>query len=75
MWVKPRYGYHSLQLLQLEGQIRGAGEPDVQRLIILEEGHYRLKSMYINLALDNQLLRDLFSRKGCALPLGISRQS
>jgi putative transposase len=41
---------------------------DVQKLKTLEEEHSRLKRMYADLAMDNQALRDLFSKKGWALP-------
>jgi len=40
----------------------------VQTLKTLKEENSRLKRMYANLAIDNQLLRDLFSKKGWALP-------
>jgi putative transposase len=41
---------------------------DVHKLKILEEEHSHIKKMYADLAMDNQLLRDLFSKKGWALP-------
>ncbi len=41
---------------------------DVQKLKTLEEVHSRLKRMYAVLAMDNQAFRDLFSKKGWALP-------
>jgi len=54
---------------QVEGQIRGGGDvSDVQKPKTLEEEHSRLKRMYADLAMDIQLLRDLFSKKGMALP-------
>jgi hypothetical protein len=46
---------------------RGLDVSDVQKLKNNEE-HSRLKRMYADLAMDNQLLRDLFSKKGWALP-------
>jgi putative transposase len=46
----------------------GLDVSDVQKLKTLEEEHYRLKRMSADLAMDNQLLRDLFSKKGWALP-------
>jgi len=42
----------------------GSDVSDVQKLTTLEEEHSRLKRMYADLAMDNQLLRDLFSKKG-----------
>jgi len=41
---------------------------DVQKLKTLEEEYLRQKRMYANLAMDNQLLRNLFSKKGWGLP-------
>jgi putative transposase len=41
---------------------------DVKRLKELEEENARLKRMYANLAMDNEILRDLFTKKGWALP-------
>ena len=41
----------------------GLDVSDVQKLKTLEEEHSRLKRMYADLAMDNQLLRDLFSKK------------
>ena len=46
----------------------GVDLSDVQKLKTLEEEHSRLKRMYADPAMDNQLLRDLFSKKGWALP-------
>lgn len=41
---------------------------DVKRLKDLEEENARLKKMYADLAMDNQILKDLFTKKGWALP-------
>ena len=41
---------------------------DVKRMKDLEEENARLKRMYANLAMDNEILRDLFTKKGWALP-------
>jgi putative transposase len=41
---------------------------DVKRKKDLEEENARLKRMYANLAMDNEILRDLFTKKGWALP-------
>lgn len=46
----------------------GMEASDVKRLKDLEEEHVRLKKMYADLAMDNQILRDLFTKKGWALP-------
>ncbi len=41
---------------------------DVKKLKDLEEENSRLKKMYADVAMDNQILKDLFSKKGWALP-------
>jgi predicted nuclease with TOPRIM domain len=39
-----------------------------KRLKDLEEENTRLKKMYADLAMDNHILKDLFTKKGWALP-------
>ncbi len=51
-----------------KAKLGGLDVSDVQKLKTLEEEHFRLKRMSADLAMDNQLLRDLFSKKGWALP-------
>jgi putative transposase len=46
----------------------GMEASDVKRMKELEEENSRLKRMYSNLAMDNEILRDLFTKKGWALP-------
>jgi putative transposase len=46
----------------------GMEASDVKRMKELEEENARLKKMYANLAMDNEILRDLFAKKGWALP-------
>ena len=46
----------------------GMEASDVIRLKDLEEENVRLKKMYADLAMDNQILKDLFTKKGWALP-------
>ncbi len=46
----------------------GMDASDVKRLKDLEEENARLKKMYADLAIDNQILKDLFTKKGWALP-------
>jgi putative transposase len=41
---------------------------DVKKMKSLEEENARLKKMYADLAIDNQILKDLFTKKGWALP-------
>jgi putative transposase len=45
----------------------GMETSDVKRLKELEEENSRLKKMYADLALDNRILKDLFTKKGWAL--------
>lgn len=46
----------------------GMEASDVKRLKDLEEENARLKKMYADLAMDNEILKDLFTKKGWALP-------
>ena len=46
----------------------GMEASDVKRLKDLEDENTRLKRMYADLSLDNQILKDLFTKKGWALP-------
>jgi putative transposase len=46
----------------------GMESSDVKRLKELEEENTRLKRMYANLAMDNEALKNLFTKKGWALP-------
>ena len=46
----------------------GMEASDVKRMKDLEEENSRLKRMYANIAMDNEILRDLFTKKGWALP-------
>ena len=42
----------------------GMEASDVKRMKDLEEENARLKKMYANLAMDNEILRNLFTKKG-----------
>lgn len=46
----------------------GMEASDVRRLKDLEDENNQLKKMYADLALDNKILKDLFTKKGWALP-------
>jgi len=41
---------------------------DVKKMKSLEGENARLNKMYADLAMDNQILKDLFTKKGWALP-------
>ena len=53
---------------QWKSKYGGMEASDVKRLKELEEEHSKLKRMYAELAMDNQALKDLFAKKGWALP-------
>jgi putative transposase len=46
----------------------GMEASDVRRLKDLEDENAQLKKMYADLALDNRILKDLFTKKGWVLP-------
>ena len=46
----------------------GLEASDVKRLKDLEEENSRLKKMFADLSLDNQILKEIFVKKGWALP-------
>lgn len=46
----------------------GMEASDVRRLKDLEEENAQLKKMHADLALDNRILKDLFTKKDWALP-------
>ena len=46
----------------------GMEASDVRRLKDLEEENIRLKKMYTDVSMDNQVLKELFTKKGWALP-------
>lgn len=46
----------------------GMEASDVKRLKDLEEENIRLKKMYADVSMDNQILKELFTKKGWALP-------
>lgn len=43
-------------------------DSNVKRLKDLEEENSRLKKTFADLSLDNQILKELFAKKGWALP-------
>jgi putative transposase len=46
----------------------GMEASNMRRMKELEEENARLKKMYGNVAMDNEILKDLFIKKGWALP-------
>jgi len=51
-----------------ESRYGGMEASDVKRIKELEEENARLKKMYAEMAMDNHILKDLFTKKGWALP-------
>jgi len=64
-------GISEATFYQWKSKYGGMESSDVKRLKDLEEEHARLKRMYAELAMDTQALKDLFAKKGWALPQGI----
>lgn len=56
---------------QWKSKYGGMETSDAKRLKELEEEHCKLKRMYAELAMDTQALKDLFVKKGWALPPGM----
>ena len=63
---KPRLG--PPRFYNWKSKYGGMEASDVKRLKDLEEENARLKKKYADLAMDNQILKDLFTKKGWALP-------
>lgn len=62
------HGISTPTFYQWKSKYGGMEASDVKRMKELEEENGRLKRMYSNLAMDNEILRDLFTKKGWALP-------
>jgi len=61
-------GISKATLYNWKAKYGGMESSDVKRLKELEEENSRLKKMYADLAMDNRILKDLFTKKGWALP-------
>ena len=61
-------GISKATLYNWNAKYGGMESSDVKRLKELEEENSRLKKMYADLAMDNRILKDLFTKKGWALP-------
>lgn len=62
------HGVFEVTIYNWESKYGGMEASDVKKLKDLEEENSRLKKMYADVAMDNQILKDLFSKKGWALP-------
>ena len=63
-----KHGVSEATLYNWKAKYGGMESSDVKRLKELEEENSRLKRMYANLAMDNEALKNLFTKKGWALP-------
>lgn len=63
-----QHGISEATFYNWKSKYGGMESSDVKRLRDLEEENARLKKMYADLAMDNQILKDLFTKKGWALP-------
>jgi len=66
--ISRELGISKATLYNWKAKYGGMESSDVKRLKELEEENSRLKKMYADLAMDNRLLKDLFTKKGWALP-------
>lgn len=62
------HGISAATIYNWKSKYGGMEVSDVKRMKELEEENAKLKRMYANLALDNEILKDLFAKKGWALP-------
>ena len=61
--VAREYGISKATLYQWKSKYSGMEVSQVRRLKELEEENRRLKQMYADLALDNQILKDVIEKK------------
>ena len=66
--ISRELGISKATLYNWKAKYGGMESSDVKRLKELEEENSRLKKMYADLAMDNRILKDLFTKKGWALP-------
>ena len=63
-----KHGISEATFYNWKAKYGGMELSDVKKMKSLEEENARLKKMYADLAIDNQILKDLFTKKGWALP-------
>ena len=66
--VAREHGVSEATIYNWKSKYGGMEASDVRRLKDLEEENSRLKKMYADVAMDNQLWKDLFAKKGWVLP-------
>lgn len=63
-----QHGISEATFYNWKSKYGGMEASDVKRLKDLEEENSRLKKMFADLSLDNQILKEIFAKKGWALP-------
>ena len=63
-----QHGISEATFYNWKSRYGGMEASDVKRLKNLEEENSRLKKMFADLSLDNQILKEIFVKKGWALP-------
>jgi len=63
-----QHGISEATFYNWKSRYGGMEASDVKRLKDLEEENSRLKKMFADLSLDNQILKELFTKRGWALP-------
>lgn len=63
-----QHGISEATFYNWKSRYGGMEASDVKRLKDLEEENSRLKRMFADLSLDNQILKEIFAKKGWALP-------
>ena len=66
--ITREHGVSKASLYKWRQRYGGMEATELKRIKELEEENARLKKMYADLAMDNQILKDLFTKKGWALP-------
>lgn len=63
-----QHGISEATFYNWKSRYGGMEASDLKRLKELEEENSRLKKMFADLSLDNQILKEIFAKKGWALP-------
>lgn len=58
-----KYGISNATIYNWRAKYSGMTESDLKRLKQLEEENQRLKRMYANLCIDNEILKDVVAKK------------
>jgi len=58
-----KYGVSNATIYNWRAKYAGMTESDLKRLKQLEEENQRLKRMYANLCIDNEILKDVVAKK------------